>query len=292
MKKSLLIDPWFKIILTVGLISAIIFALAIIVTSNLYLCLEFDCFNNLFTIFKFPIAIFSTTLASAGFYAVIYRSNQTEEQIAELKSQNIKADEQIAELKRQNIFSNYIAHKKEFISILEQIEHDMPLKFGNKGLLYSKLFPGNNPIQVYFDSSHQIGNQNGKTILNMVVNNYNQSIQKIHQLFDETVTNEGILDEKTFAKQINRIMSINLSFNIKLQNPIRVREKYQHLFIPGCWPVQQQGIYIDYLRIVIETFLNYCLPSGNKSIKILKLDFIQWVDMSSDQLKDNIVRSS
>jgi hypothetical protein len=74
---------------------------------------------------------------------LIFRSEQTARQIA-LSSQQIRTTSD------NNLFNNFIAHKKEFIELLNGYEEDQNCKIKGKRQLYSKLYPHNNPSNLDF----------------------------------------------------------------------------------------------------------------------------------------------
>ncbi|MEL0660181.1 hypothetical protein V6255_13650 [Psychromonas arctica] len=96
------------------------------------------CLNNFSENMQFPIALITATFALAGFWALIFRSNQTQKQI------QVAID--------NNTFNNFIAHKKEFNEILKEIEEQNKCIIIDKIFLYEKIFPINSPVFMTFES--------------------------------------------------------------------------------------------------------------------------------------------
>ncbi|WP_299660770.1 hypothetical protein [uncultured Psychromonas sp.] len=84
-----------------------------------------------------PSLILTLTITTAGFYALIFRSDQTTKQIA-ITTEN-------------NVFNNFVAHKKEFVELLESFEKDTACTIKNKRGLYKSLFPDNCPTKMSFE---------------------------------------------------------------------------------------------------------------------------------------------
>lgn len=96
------------------------------------------CLNNFSNNMKFPMALITATFALAGFWALIFRSNQTQKQI------QITID--------NNTFNNFIAHKNEFNEILKEIEERYKCIIIEKSFLYEQIFPENSPTSMTFES--------------------------------------------------------------------------------------------------------------------------------------------
>ncbi len=121
-----------------------------------------------------PIAIITGTLTAAGFWSLIFRSEQTAQQI-DLSSQQMKM------ASNNNLFNNFIAHKKEFIELINGFEEDLNCTVKGKRQLYSKLYPHNNPSNLDFAC-------NELAIKKMVTNNeerLNTFLNKINGKTDD-----------------------------------------------------------------------------------------------------------
>jgi len=98
-----------------------------------------SCLNNFLDNMKFPMTLITATFALAGFWALIFRSNQTQKQI------QVTID--------NNTFNNFIAHKKEFNEILKEIEDQYKCIIIDKSFIYKKIFPENSPTSMTFKSN-------------------------------------------------------------------------------------------------------------------------------------------
>lgn len=219
---------------------------------DFYLCWEPICFSNLLIIFKFPISIVTAGLTLSGFRAIVFRSKQTTMQIEGMI--------------RQNNYSNYLAHKKEFMTILESIEkqnfledrNEKVLKFYNKEMLYSVLFPKNTPINVEFEST---GIPN--SLLSIVFDSYVEKLAEIRSLSDSISSGERTEKKhKNFACILSEVMGIFKRLNIELSGYQQVDSMYQTYFehknldpkIPKKFSLISQNL-SGALEIMITNFL-------------------------------------
>lgn len=95
------------------------------------------CISNLMDKMQLPISMLTATITLTGFWALMFRSNQT--------TQQIKATLD------HNTFNNYVSHKKEFMAMLESFEEEYDCRVSKKASLYRKIFPQNNPKNMTFD---------------------------------------------------------------------------------------------------------------------------------------------
>lgn len=109
-----------------------------------------------------PSLILTLTITAAGFWALIFRSDQTTKQIA------VAID--------HNTFNNFISHKKTFIELLEDLEKDKDYKIEGKSGLYKKLFPINSPAYITFECDEG-------ALFQMTVD-YKKHIEKVKQSFN------------------------------------------------------------------------------------------------------------
>lgn len=104
-----------------------------------------ECLNNLSNNMQLPAKLITATLALSGFWALIFRSHQTTEQIVTSQKQTQLTID-------NNTFNNFIAHKKAFIEMLVEIETQYECKVINKSYIYESLFPDNSPTYINFKS--------------------------------------------------------------------------------------------------------------------------------------------
>ena len=124
--------PWFWIILGLGFALAGFLAWHISATdggSNEYVGTAAGWNYAIFTRFKVPLNIISTTAIILGFYVTIHRSKQAAHIIKQSTSQN-------------NI-ANYYKHREEFFKYLDTIEDKHNVKFVNRIKLYESIYPNN-----------------------------------------------------------------------------------------------------------------------------------------------------
>ena len=94
------------------------------------------CLGNFTDNMQLPIKLLTATIALSGFWALIFRSHQTTEQIK-------TSQEQADTTNRQLQFNNYIAHKKAFMESMDTFEERANCKVINRDYLYKKVFPQN-----------------------------------------------------------------------------------------------------------------------------------------------------
>lgn len=138
-----------KWIIVTGLSSAV-FITGIIVYNawTIELCRPIfsgTCLSNFSYNMKFPATLITATLALSGFWALIFRSHQTSVQIETSQKQTQLTID-------NNTFNNYIAHKKVFNDILEEIEDQHQCKVLHKSFIYDSIFPSNSPTHISFTS--------------------------------------------------------------------------------------------------------------------------------------------
>lgn len=100
-----------------------------------------NCLNNLMINMKYPFSILTATITLVGFWALIFKSNQTTKQI-ELTINH-------------NTFNNFIAHKKSFAELLAGIETQFNCELYNINSLYDEIFPLNTPTNICFDGDSE-----------------------------------------------------------------------------------------------------------------------------------------
>ncbi|WP_298943198.1 hypothetical protein [uncultured Psychromonas sp.] len=135
----------FRLIFVIGLTMTVI---------SLYYCVDwkviaknceifdsFECSKSLASSFFISKLIATATLTSLGFWALIFRSEQTTHQI------KITLD--------NNTFNNFVSHKKEFIELLVTFEDINKCSINNKSMLYEKFFAQNNPTNMNFSCDAQ-----------------------------------------------------------------------------------------------------------------------------------------
>lgn len=126
-KKSLfqLAIFWWPVVIII----AISFLLIWIISSNndLKFCLEYECFNNLLSIYRVPLGFMALGVTVAVLIASNHRSVQTKAQIEESQS--------------QNIFSNYYRHVEEFEGYVSTNIADDQLIINNIREVHFLLYP-------------------------------------------------------------------------------------------------------------------------------------------------------
>ena len=106
------------------------------------------CLSNFSENMEFPFKLTTIFFALASFWALVFRSHQTTEQIKISQKQTQLTT-------NNNTFNNYIAHKKAFIDLLESFEEEQSCIIAGKQLLYKKLFPENKPIKMFFECENK-----------------------------------------------------------------------------------------------------------------------------------------
>ena len=236
--KQLYQDRWFQVFLYCGLIIGFAIGIIILLFSNLELCFTAICFSNILIIFKFPLAVISSGIALAAFRSVMFRSEQ--------------AAKQMQELIRKNKFSDFLEHKKEFIRFTSEIESEQEgnLYFANKDVLYSNLFPKNNPQNVVFESDE----------LQNIVHKFNSSIKAMYQLdLDDSESMISIFEDFMWiADELRVIFKITKPLN----EDFRTYSKRSYIYREDQYWM---------IFCILEGISNYCLPVHRTNIEINSL---------------------
>lgn len=128
-----------KFWLSIGIpvIASVISFVAIKSNNNIVRDLSVSGFNNVFELFKVPIALLSLVFPAVALIAAIHRSEQTAQQLVHTKLQ-------IDKLAEQHALSNFYEHRKQFLEVLSELESSHRIKFTEKSRIYRELFPSNN----------------------------------------------------------------------------------------------------------------------------------------------------
>ena len=122
------------------------------------LCLSSECFNNFFTLYKFPISVMGLSIPLSAIAAAIHRSEETSRQILLTQSQ-------FNETLSQNKFSNYIKHKEDFFELIKNMENVCKCKFNDPLGTYKKIFPKNSYSKLNFNSHPKVETQKSNKLL-------------------------------------------------------------------------------------------------------------------------------
>jgi hypothetical protein len=252
-------DCVFRTILISGLLitAAIISWILIVDWDDLtFICDSYTCMASMMDVLKLPIAILTAAFAVAGFYAVVFRSQQTAIQIQETLN--------------QNIFKNYLDHKKQFMDMLKGFEEQHLAKFFNKDELYVKFFPKNSPRHVDF---HAVITGGDKSELEYLILEYNKSVANFNKIVRDCLARS--VDEKRLVRWLADFLVVLLRFNIVFygdKNTVRsISSRWQGFVL---WDKK----YINYPKdfevafYQLEDILNglaiYCLPDVQSKFEL------------------------
>ena len=98
------------------------------------------CLSNFSNNMEFPFKLTTIFFALASFWALVFRSHQTTEQIKISQKLIANAQNQTQLTTNNNTFNNYIAHKKAFIDLLESFEEEKSCIIAGKHPLYKNYF--------------------------------------------------------------------------------------------------------------------------------------------------------
>lgn len=233
-----------------GLVTAGVIAWILRVDWNdlTFICKSYSCMASVMDVLKLPIAMLTAVFAVAGFYAVVFRSQQTSIQIQETLN--------------QNIFKNYLDHKKQFMDMLKGFEEQHHAKFFNKDELYVKFFPKNSPKHVDF---HAVVTGGDKSELEYLILEYNKSVANFNTIVRDCLASS--VDEKRLVRWLADFLVVLLRFNVVFNG-----DKNTVHSISSRWQgfVLWDKRYINYPKdfevafYQLEDILNglaiYCLP--------------------------------
>ena len=141
LSQSYLFRLIFAIGLTMTVISLYYFVDWRVIVKSCEIFESSECSKSLASSFFISKLIATATLTLLGFWALIFRSEQTTHQI------KITLD--------NNTFNNFVSHKKEFIELLVTFEDINKCSINNKSMLYEKFFAQNNPTNMNFSCDAQ-----------------------------------------------------------------------------------------------------------------------------------------
>lgn len=130
-EKSLFQLTAFHLALWIPIIVAVLVAIYIFISSDLIYLKGYTGLNNLWDIFKVPLALFSLVFPSVALVTANHRSIQSKKQI-ELSI-------------KQNTLKNYYESIHEFESYLDSSTLQLHFIYKNKRILYRKFFKDNSP---------------------------------------------------------------------------------------------------------------------------------------------------
>ncbi|PKG37135.1 hypothetical protein [Psychromonas sp. Urea-02u-13] len=107
-----------------------------VITASCNVLTTIECSNTLKKSFFITQVVATSTIAVLGFWALVFRSDQTSHQI------KVTVD--------NNTFNNYVSHKKEFIETLSTFEDTNKCTIRNKPMLYQVFFGQNSPTKMDF----------------------------------------------------------------------------------------------------------------------------------------------
>ena len=186
---------------------SIISAIMIMLDSSLKLTFNpsYEGFNNLLTIFKFPIGLAAILIPVVAVFVANHRSEQTKAQMRLTQSQIALSESQLNAAHSNNNFINYFKHIDEFEkSLIKHQEQDVALEdkaeaieFRNPRRLHKKAFPnvksGNFKVDQHFAEevakdidnllivASELKNQHAiPTVIHKLNHRYNEFAQKYH----------------------------------------------------------------------------------------------------------------
>ncbi len=128
---------WFRMALFVPICAALFFTSIIIYNSDLRFDFTYRGFNEILTIFKFPLWILATIVPGVALVAANHRSVQSSKQINLSRGQITAAQE-------QNIFQNYYTHLDKFESYCKELisyNEIAIIKRSSPRSIHSKIYP-------------------------------------------------------------------------------------------------------------------------------------------------------
>lgn len=207
---SLIVILFFSGVITVDLLK----------NNNIEMCSSSSCFKNFLLIYDFPILIGKVSFAILGFIALIYKSEQTQEQI------------HIAQ--NQNKYNNFFQHRAMvYKEVTESIGEDGLIKLKNFNQLYTLIFPSNRPDN--FDFKGEFDGLNNsferfylKTLKDSPLRNFETKDLVYEDLSIVDKANLSELIERNFESMF---YSIGFSINFKPDyiNTDILKEKYPSL---------------------------------------------------------------
>lgn len=185
------------------------------------------CLSNFSYNMKFPATLITATLALSGFWALIFRSHQTSAQIETSQKQTQLTID-------NNTFNNYIAHKKVFNDILEEIEDQHQCKVVHKRFLYDSIFPNNSPTSISFTSDGLYLTNKNKEYENLLVRtaDYVNEILKLDPRIDPEIGLEiAHIDDFVYINTHMKHLSLSIeSLHIKGTEFQKVSYSDEHEF--------------------------------------------------------------
>ncbi len=265
-------DCVFRTLLFFGLLITafvVVWILVIDWDSITFKCESYSCMASIMDVLKLPIAILTAVFAVAGFYAVVFRSQQTSIQIQESLS--------------QNIFKNYMDHKKLFMDILSGLQEQKKIEISNKEQIYAELFPFNSPLYVEF-SSRSIDSE--KSLIIFWFDEFNSKMAKLDEIFQGSISNEGrFVHTDVFARWLSGYSSFLLEMHISFAGGAKVTSQIGAKYFGGREALM--GIPSDLelsfsqMQYVLQTLSRFCLlrpsdlsvksPSSVRSDEIARL---------------------
>lgn len=105
--------------------------------------LSYEGFNNLLTIFKFPIGVAALLIPAIAILVANHRSEQTKAQMELTARQILLSEDQLKIVQKNNNFSNHYKHSDEFEKYIENYQNDKNkiASFLYPRELHSKIFP-------------------------------------------------------------------------------------------------------------------------------------------------------
>lgn len=227
------------------------------------------CLDNLVSNMRVPIGIFTVTLTILGFWALIFRSNQTAHQI-ELTAHQISLSID------HNSFTNFLAHKNAFMEFIGGLEEECKVRFNNRDSLYRKLFPSNSPSKVVFKGD--------KGEMAFIIQKYNCLINEYHKIQDITESNfgDGMRQLMKHAPEIyTRLEWLNCDLidnkAVNFKTPLDIADM-DIMILEELKDKAPQDIYAAYVtyRTLIIAFREFVhIPKVHKVKQVHKCEFVE-----------------
>ncbi len=252
-------DCVFRTILILGLLITVAIILWILIVDwdgLTFICDSYSCMASMMDVLKLPIAILTAVFAVAGFYAVVFRSQQTSIQIQESLN--------------QNIFKNYLDHKKSFMDILSGLEENKKIEISNKEKIYAELFPFNSPLRVEF-SSRSIDSE--KSLIIFWVDKFNSKMEELDEIFHGSLSNEGrFVHTDVFARWLSGYSNFLLETHISFAGGVKVTSQIGAKYFAGREALMSipsdLELSFSQMQYVLQTLSRFCLlRSSDLSVK-------------------------
>jgi len=205
----------FYIALIIPVVLSIIATIVIIMNeNNLRFNLTHYGFNNIFTIFRFPLAILAIIFPAVALVAANHRSVQSSKQINLARGQITKSN-------AQNIFQNYYTHIDMFESYCKELpcyKDSAMLRLASPRLYHNKIYPRAKEGMYDFNREHLV-----------YFNRRNRELIEKARVFLKLEFAESILGEQKFDEEIKPYIEQSKEFTDYCDNLFSINPSHHDI---------------------------------------------------------------